>query len=80
MEVVGFDVGGVSETIYKGMGGVVPLADIEALRNMLLETLENKIEDKVVENARAKYSKNVMLQEYMSLYKYIYEKNIINKY
>ena len=78
--VVGFDVGGVSETIYKGMGGVVPLADIEALRNMLLETLENKIEDKVVENARAKYSKNVMLQEYMSLYKYIYEKNIINKY
>lgn len=73
-KVVGFDVGGVSETIYENMGTVVPFGDIDALREALLCVVKSKADDKTVENARVKHSKNRMVTEYMDLYQSLIEK------
>ena len=73
-KVVGFDVGGVSETIYENMGTVVPFGDIDALREALLCVVKSKADDKTVENARVKHSKNRMVSEYMDLYQSLIEK------
>ena len=72
--VVGFDVGGVRETIYDNMGTVVPFGDIDALREALLCVVQSKADDKTVENARVKHSKNRMVEEYMDLYQSLLEK------
>ncbi len=72
--VVGFDVGGVSETICKDMGAVVPYGDIDALREKLLEVVQNKLSEITVDNARISHSKDRMVQEYMNLYLSLYNK------
>lgn len=72
--VVGFDVGGVSETISKDMGAVVPYGDIDALRKKLLEVVQNKLSEITVDNARVSHSKDRMVQEYMDLYLSLYNK------
>lgn len=66
--IVGFDVGGVGETIYSGMGGVVPLGDIEAMKNKLLEVTNNKLSEETIEAARKYHSKERMVLEYEKLY------------
>lgn len=73
-KVVGFDVGGVSETICDGMGGVVPFGDVAKMREKLLLTVQNEISQEIVNNARIQHSKNRMIEEYMNLYQSLLEK------
>ncbi len=72
--VVGFDVGGVSETICEGMGGVVPFGDVDKMREKLLATVQNEVSEETVNSARVQHSKCRMLGEYMDLYQSLLEK------
>lgn len=71
--VIGFDIGGVSETICQDMGTVVPFGDIEAMRSKLLEYVNTDLLDETVQCARTYHSQNRMLREYMGLYKSVFE-------
>ena len=66
--VVGFDVGGVKETICPGMGTVVPFGDTDAMRKALLEWSEQKPSGETVEKARTRHSQQRMVREYLQLY------------
>lgn len=66
--VIGFDVGGVKETIYSGMGSVVALGDIEAMKNQLIEVTNNILSEETIERARRYHSKERMVSEYEELY------------
>lgn len=67
--VVGFDVGGVKETIPEGMGVVVPLGDCEAMKKALLEITGEKPKSAIVEKARRKHCKERMAEDYVRIYK-----------
>lgn len=67
--VAGFDVGGVKETIPDGMGAVVPLGDMEGMKQLLLELTAKRPEAQVVENARHRHSKARMVEDYLRLYR-----------
>lgn len=67
--VVAFDVGGVGETITEGMGGVVPLGNVEAMRDMLLDITHKKPAMEIVQKARYLHAKQRMLEEYEKLYR-----------
>ncbi|MBR5134020.1 MAG: glycosyltransferase [Clostridia bacterium] len=67
--VVAFDVGGVRETIPEGMGGTVPLGDIEAMKALLLDTVREARDEKTIEAARYYHRKSRMSEEYVELYR-----------
>lgn len=68
--VVGFDVGGVSETIYPGMGEVVPYGNIAELQKKIVEwsNVKSNISDSLRNEVIRKNSKERMVEEYVSLY------------
>ena len=68
--VVGFDVGGVAETIYPNMGCVVPYGDISALKEKVVEWADKKraISQETLTRARDKNSKERMTADYLALY------------
>ena len=68
--VVGFDVGGVSETIYEDMGCTVPYGDIEMMKTKINEWIEKKNEiSKNVKNAVVwRNSKERMIEDYLKVY------------
>jgi len=74
--VVGFDVGGVAETIYPGMGQVVPYADIEALKKCIQKWACKKkdISRQTIFAALYENSKERMCADYVKLYKDILQK------
>lgn len=74
--VVGFDVGGVSETIFPGMGKVVPYGDIFALESMIKEWADRKmtIPKNTLIDVQWRNSKERMIEEYISLYKNVLKK------
>ncbi len=74
--IVGFDVGGVSETIYPGMGEVVPYGDIVRLESSISEWCKKKpaISDKVLAEVIERNSKERMAKDYMNLYRCVLEK------
>jgi len=68
--VVGFDVGGVSETIFSGMGEVVPYGDISALEDKIKEWADRKkeISENTLSKVQWRNSKERMTKDYISLY------------
>lgn len=69
-KVVGYDVGGVSETILSGNGFVVPYNDknslIVKMKKIIFSTYNHNI---VSENAKKYYSKERMFSNYLEIYK-----------
>lgn len=68
--VVGFDVGGVKETIGQGMGEVVPFGDEDALLQAVLEWSDRKaaIPSELVSQRRAYCDHKRMARDYLALY------------
>ena len=76
LPVVGFDVGGVKETIIDGAGEVVPFGDLEALSNAILKTLSQPIGREVLsKKACESFSKKRMVKEYYDIYYELVEKH-----
>lgn len=67
--VVGFEIGGVRETITAGMGGTVPFGDLNAMQDLLVKVTRNTPEKETVEAGRKYHAKVRMLEEYMALYR-----------
>ena len=68
--VVGFDVGGVKETIADGMGTVVPYGDQEALCREARVWAERKakFDEDTVFTVKKRNSRSTMCEEYISIY------------
>lgn len=77
--VVGFDVGGVSETIFPKMGETVSFGDILQMKTAVEKWAATDIDEQYIENCRAKNSKERMSSEYMSIYGLEKEKNDVRK-
>lgn len=71
--VVGFDVGGVSETIYPGMGEVVPYGDMAALKEKIHIWCERKpqITKQLKMKVVKRNAKERMTEDYISLYRQV---------
>ena len=69
--VIGFDIGGVAETIFEGMGQVVPLNDIDEMIFAIHKWKCIKISEKTIRKCREHNSNKRMVEEYTSLYKRI---------
>lgn len=69
--VVGFDVGGVSETIYPGMGCTVPYGDTEQLVEKICEWAEKKtaITEQTKKDVLWQNSKERMIEDYLEIYR-----------
>lgn len=74
--VVGFDVGGVRETIYRGMGEAVPLGDMDAMEKAVIYWAEQKpkIHRDVIAQCALHHSEKRMTGEYIQLYHQILER------
>lgn len=75
--VVGFDVGGVAEAIFEGMGEVVTLGDVKEMCNMV-EKWSNKkseISADTINQCVRYFSSKRMENEYIHLYKTILDKS-----
>lgn len=69
--VVGFDVGGVKETIGEGMGEVVPAFDVTQMLEKVIYWCREKssMQDELVKKRKAYCDKSRMTQDYVRLYK-----------
>lgn len=69
--VVGFDVGGVKETIFNGMGDVVPFGDVNALSQAVQEFALKKssFSNDFINECKERNDKRRMSFEYIELYK-----------
>ena len=69
--VVGFDVGGVKETIGEGMGEAVPAFDEEALLGAALKWSARKadISPETVKTRRRYCDRQRMAEDYLALYR-----------
>lgn len=66
--VVGFDVGGVKETIYTNMGTVVEFGNVEQLKERVEEWANKSISKDTVDSCREKNSRERMAEDYIKLY------------
>ena len=75
--VVGFDVGGVKETIFNDMGDVVPFGDIDALSRVVQKFANEKMlfSNQFIDECRKRNDKKRMSFEYVELYKRGYKIN-----
>lgn len=73
--VVGFDVGGVRETIFDGMGTTVEHGDMDALSDKVRKyaALKSSISKETIEQCRARNSRSRMTEDYINLYKRLLE-------
>lgn len=73
--VVGFDVGGVRETIFDGMGTTVEHGDMDALSDEVRKyaALKSSISNETIEQCRARNSRSRMTEDYINLYKRLLE-------
>lgn len=73
--VVGFDVGGVRETIFDGMGTTVEHGDMDALSDEVRKyaALKSSISKETIEQCRARNSRSRMTEDYIDLYKEMLE-------
>lgn len=72
--VVGFDVGGVKETIYPGMGITVPFGDMEALcREVVAQSQRKPFPEPLIVQCRQRNDRQRMTEEYGKLYLKIVE-------
>ncbi len=68
LPVVGFDVGGVKETIPEGMGECVPPFDVEKMVRSIRKWSRMTVSEDTIIEARKKHSKGSMCEKYMSVY------------
>lgn len=68
--VVGFDVGGVKETISESMGKVVLPYNIELLKNEVEDWSKNRFSPLQIDNCLKKNSEKRMFTQYMNIYRY----------
>ncbi len=68
--VVGFDVGGVKETISGSMGKVVLPYNIELLKNEVEDWSKNRFSPLQIDNCLKKNSEKRMFTQYMNIYRY----------
>ena len=75
--VVGFDVGGIFETIPSGMGETVEYGDIEILKEKVIywADVKNDISIEVIEKAKIYNSKKRMIKEYIELFNQLLEEH-----
>ncbi|WP_101694211.1 glycosyltransferase [Dorea phocaeensis] len=68
--VIGFDVGGVKETIFPNMGEVIPYGNDKLLKQTIVKWIDKKstFSNKMLEEVRKRNSKERMTEEYLSLY------------
>ncbi len=66
--VVGFDIGGIKETIAPGMGSVVIPFDVDALTEQVLFWSKCSIEQEALTQRRRYCSKDRMTEDYLNLY------------
>lgn len=73
--VVGFDVGGVRETIFDGMGTTVEHGDMDALSDEVRKyaALKSSISKETIQQCRARNSRSRMTEDYINLYKRLLE-------
>ena len=71
--VVGFDVGGVNEAVFNGMGGTVALGDIDAMKIAVEFWSEQKIHitENIKRDCAEAFSFDRMKKEYIELYQSI---------
>lgn len=69
--VVGFDIGGIKETISSGMGITVPIGDLFAMKSALIEVTRKAPNNDDIKNARYKHSFRRMSEDYLELYKQV---------
>lgn len=76
--VVGFDTGGVKETIPEGMGMAVEAYSVDKLHEAVLEYIDKKdsIPKEVKEEARYRNSKERMARDYLKVYTELYNRKI----
>lgn len=68
--VVGFDVGGVAETIFPGMGECVPVGDVDLLleKAKFWAGMKYNISREALKNCQKKNSEQRMIADYFTLY------------
>ena len=71
-KVVGFDTGGVVETIPNGMGEVVPAFDLDAFEVAVRKWAEMQVPENLVERLHYELSREAMTDKYISIYKQLY--------
>lgn len=73
--VVGFDVGGISETIFAGMGQTVPHGNLQALMEAVKEyaVAKSSLPKETVDMCRERNSRSRMAKDYIDLYKDLLE-------
>jgi len=67
--VLGFDVGGCMETIGGKYGVFVPYGDVEALAQNLENVMNMKKQEEISEFGKKMYSKELMVSNYLELYR-----------
>jgi glycosyltransferase involved in cell wall biosynthesis len=74
--VIGFDTGGVKETIPEGMGRAVEAYSVDELYYAVLEFIGKKdsVCKEVINKARHQNSKARMINDYIDVYIELYEK------
>ena len=66
--VVGFDVGGVKDTIYTNMGTVVDFGNVEQVKEKVEEWTNKTISKETIDGCREKNSRERMAEDYIKLY------------
>ena len=66
--VVGFNVGGVQETIYPGMGETVCFDDLEQLKEKVVYWANSSIKTNIADGAKKYHDKSRMNDEYCKVY------------
>ena len=69
--VVGFDVGGVKETIFPGMGDVVPFGNIALLKEEIKGYAGGKVDDEIIHDAIKRNGMDRMNNDYYALYTFL---------
>ncbi len=74
-KVVGFDTGGVKETIPEGMGEVVELFDMDAFETAVKKWIDVEISDALVKKLHFDLSRDAMTKKYIQIYENLLEQN-----
>lgn len=67
-KVVGFDTGGVSETIPEGMGEVVKMFDLDSFESAVRKWVYIDIPEKLVKKLQSDLSRDAMTKKYIEIY------------
>ena len=74
-KVVGFNTGGVAETIPEGMGEVVPAFDLDAFEGAVKKWADVSVPEEFVQQLHLDLSRDVMTDKYIKIYESLLEEN-----